>query len=203
MDWSILLGTLSITLIVGLRVSRRAGQDSNSFFLGNRSMPWWLLGMSMVATTFAADTPNLVANIVRTQGVAGNWAWWSLLLTGMLTTFVYARLWRRLGVTTDVEFYERRYSGRSAHYLRGFRAVYLGLFFNVIIMANVTLAAIKISSVVFGISPVAAIVIAGAVTVVFSAAGGLIGVVLTDMLLFILAMAGSILVAYFAVTHPA
>ncbi len=202
-DWSIVFGTLGLTLIVGLWVSKRAGRDSASFFLGNRHMPWWLLGFSMVATTFAADTPNLVTQIVRTQGVSGNWIWWCFLLTGMLTTFVYARLWRRLGVTTDIEFYERRYSGKPAGFLRGFRAVYLGLFFNVMIMANVTLAAVKISSVLFAVEPETVIVVAGLITVVFSAAGGFVGVLITDFLLFFLAMTGSILAAYFALDHPA
>ena len=157
----------------------------------------------MVATTFAADTPNLVTQIVRTQGISGNWVWWCFLLTGMLTTFVYARLWRRLGVSTDIEFYERRYSGKLAGFLRGFRAVYLGLFFNIMIMANVTLAAVKISSVLFAIEPETVIIVAGLVTVIFSAAGGFVGVLITDFLLFFLAMAGSILAAYFAVNHPA
>ncbi len=203
LDWSIIFGTLGITMVVGLWVSKRAGRNSDSFFLGNRHMPWWLLGFSMVATTFAADTPNLVTQIVRTQGISGNWIWWCFLLTGMLTTFVYARLWRRLGVATDIEFYERRYSGKPAGFLRGFRAVYLGLFFNVMIMANVTLAAVKISSVLFAVEPATVIVVAGLVTVIFSAAGGFVGVLITDFLLFFLAMVGSFLAAYFAVNHPA
>ncbi len=203
LDWSIVLGTLGMTLIVGIWVSKRAGRDSASFFLGSRHMPWWLLGFSMVATTFAADTPNLVTQIVRSQGISGNWIWWCFLVTGMLTTFVYARLWRRLGVTTDIEFYERRYSGKPARFLRGFRAIYLGVFFNIMIMANVTLAAVKISGVLFSIEPETVIIIAGLITVVFSAAGGLVGVLITDFLLFFMAMTGSILAAYFAVNHPA
>ncbi len=203
LDWSIVIGTLGMTLFVGIWVSKRAGRNSASFFLGNRHMPWWLLGFSMVATTFAADTPNLVTQIVRSQGISGNWVWWCFLVTGMLTTFVYARLWRRLGVTTDIEFYEQRYSGKPARFLRGFRAIYLGLFFNIMIMANVTLAAIKISGVLFAIEPETVIITAGLITVIFSAAGGFVGVLITDFLLFFMAMAGSILAAYFAVNHPA
>lgn len=203
LDWSIVGGALAVTLAIGFWVSKRASANSASYFLAGRNMPWWLLGGSMVATTFAADTPNLVTNIVRSDGIAGNWAWWSLLVTGMLTTFVYAKLWRRLGVATDVEFYEYRYSGRPASFLRGFRALYLGLFFNVMIMANVTLAAIKIGTVLFSVSPEVVVLGAGLITVVFSAVGGFLGVLITDMMLFVLAMAGSLLAAYYAVEHPA
>jgi solute:Na+ symporter, SSS family len=156
----------------------------------------------MVATTFSTDTPNLVTDIVRQNGVAGNWVWWAFLLTGMLTVFVYAKLWRRAGVMTDLEFYELRYSGRTASFLRAFRALYLGIFFNVMIMAAVTLAAIKIGGVLLGLSPVATILIAGGVTVVFSALGGLRGVVLTDFLLFATALGGSVVAAIYAVGHP-
>ncbi|NOZ67375.1 MAG: Na+:solute symporter [Alphaproteobacteria bacterium] len=203
LDWGIVIGAMAITVVIGFLVSRRASKDSSSYFLGGRNMPWWLLGGSMVATTFAADTPNLVTNLVRTNGVAGNWVWWAFLITGMLTTFVYARLWRRLGVATDIEFYERRYSGRPAEFLRGFRALYLGLFFNVMIMGNVTLAAVKIGSVLFAAPPVMMVLIAGTITVVFSAVGGFLGVLITDMILFILSMVGSLLAAYYAVNHPA
>jgi len=202
LDWSIVALTLTLTLTIGFGVSKRSSRSSASFFLAGRNMPWWLLGLSMVATTFSADTPNLVTNIVRTNGISGNWIWWSMLITGMLTSFVYARLWRRLAVTTDVEFYERRYSGGPARFLRGFRAIYLGLFFNIMIMASVTLAAIKIGTVLFSVSPLAVVTIAGLVTVSFSAAGGFLGVLITDMLLFVLAMTGSICAAYYAVNHP-
>ena len=138
-DWLIVGGFLALSLGIGLRVSRRAGSDFSSYFLAGRRQPWWLLGISMVATTFSTDTPNLVADIVRSNGVLGNWTWWAFLLSGMLTVFLYAKLWRRSGVSTDVEFYELRYSGRVAAFLRGFRGVYLGLVFNVLIMAAVTL----------------------------------------------------------------
>ena len=191
----------ALTLAIGIWSARRAGRNAGEFFLSGRSMPWWLLGVSMVATTFSTDTPNLVADITRRDGVAGNWVWWAFLLTGMLTVFVYAALWRRSGVVTDLEFYELRYSGKPAAFLRGFRAVYLGFFFNVMVMAAVTLAAIKIGSVLFGLSPLVTVAIAGTVTVAFSAAGGLRSVILTDLLLFGVAMTGSAVAAWVAVNH--
>jgi Na+/proline symporter len=203
LDQGIVLAYLALTITVGVWVTRRAGRSSSEFFLSGRSMPWWLLGLSMVATTFSTDTPNLVTDLVRTHGVSGNWVWWAFLVTGMLTTFVYARLWRRSGALTDLEFYELRYSGRAAAFLRGFRAFYLGVFFNVMIMAAVTLAAIKIGGVLFGLSPGQTVLAASAATVVFSAAGGLRGVVLTDALLFFTAMLGSALAAWYTLAHPA
>jgi len=201
-DWTIVLVFLAVVLLTGLLVARRAGRSTTEFFLSGRAMPWWLLGMSMVATTFSTDTPNLVTDIVRQNGVAGNWVWWAFLLTGMLTVFVYARLWRRSGVTTDVEFYELRYSGRPAAFLRGFRALYLGVFFNVCIMATVSLAAIKIGRVMLDFSPARTIIIASLVTVAFSALGGLRAVVLTDFLLFIMAMIGAVAAAVVALKQP-
>ncbi len=201
-DWLVVASFLAISLAVGVALARRAGSSAGEFFLSGRQMPWWLLGVSMVATTFSTDTPNLVTDIVRTRGVAGNWVWWAFLLTGMLTTFVYARLWRRSGVETDVGFYELRYSGRLARFLRGFRAVYLGAFFNVMIMASVTLAAIKIGGVLLGVSPVEAVLVAGTVTVLYSMLGGLTGVLITDFLLFVVAMAGSIAAALYALDRP-
>ncbi|MFO7767882.1 MAG: sodium:solute symporter family protein [bacterium] len=201
-DWTVISLFFVVSLIVGLWVTRRAGRNTAEFFLSGRNMPWWLLGMSMVATTFSTDTPNLVTDIVRQNGVAGNWVWWAFLLTGMLTVFVYAKLWRRSGVLTDVEFYEIRYSGAPAAFLRGFRALYLGVFFNVVIMATVTLAAIKIGGVLLNLSPLEVIGIAGGTTVLFSMLGGLTGVLLTDFLLFITAMVGSVAAAVVAVGHP-
>jgi SSS family solute:Na+ symporter len=201
-DILIIVGFMALTLVVGLIVRRRGSRDSAGYFLGNRQMPWWLLGLSMVATTFSTDTPNLVTNIVRTQGVSGNWNWWAFLLTGMLTTFVFARLWRRLGVTTDIEFYEKRYGGKMASFLRGFRAIYLGVFYNVMIIGMVTLAAIKIGGVMLGVSPMIVVLGAGLVTVVFCAASGFIGVVITDVILFVTAMVGAFLAAWFALDHP-
>ena len=201
-DWVVLASYFGAVLAIGLWVARRAGRSSSEFFLSGRSMPWWLLGLSMVATTFSTDTPNLVTDITRTNGVSGNWVWWAFLLTGMLTVFVYAKLWRRSGVMTDMEFYELRYSGRAAAFLRGFRAIYLGVFFNLMIMATVTLAAIKIGGVMFGLTPVQTIAVASVVTVAFSALGGLRGVLLTDSLLFVVAMTGSVMAAVVALGRP-
>lgn len=201
-DWVILAAFFLFTLIIGLSVARQAGKSQADFFLSGRGMPWWLLGSSMVATTFAADTPLLVTGIVRANGVAGNWVWWAFLLTGMLTVAVFAKLWRRSNVLTDMEYYELRYSGRPAAFLRGFRSVYLGLIFNVITMANVTLAAVKIGHIMFGFTPLQTILVAAVVTVVFSAAGGLTSVLLTDFVLFIVAMIGSIGAAVVAVQQP-
>ncbi len=202
LDWAIIAAFFIGSLAIGLAVSKRAGSSAQEYFLSGRSMPWWLLGVSMVATTFAIDTPNLVTDIVRQNGIAGNWVWWAFLLTGMLTTFVYARLWRRSGVTTDLEFYELRYSGKPAAFLRGFRAVYLGVFFNVMIMANVCLAAIKLGGVVLGLSPAETLAIASVITVIYSSLGGLRGVIITDFVQFVLAMIGSVWAASLLVNHP-
>jgi Na+/proline symporter len=201
-DWAIVAAYLLASLLIGLGVSRRAGSSASSFFLAGRGMPWWLLGTSMVATTFSTDTPNLVADIVRTHGVAGNWVWWAFLLTGMLTTFVYARLWRRSGVETDVAFYELRYSGRPASFLRGFRALYLGVFFNVMIMASVTLATIKIGGVLLGLDPLTTVCVGAGITLVYAMLGGLQGVLLTDFFQFLMAMAGSLGAAWYALSLP-
>ena len=201
-DWAIIAGFLFASLGIGFAVRRRAGRDSSSFFLSGRNVPWWLLGVSMVATTFSTDTPNLVAEIVRTNGVAGNWVWWAFLISGMFTCFLYARLWRRSGVFTDLEFYELRYSGGAAAAVRAFRAIYLGVFFNVVVIALVTLAAIKIGAVTLGLSPPQTVLAAGAVTVAFSALGGLLGVLVTDLVLFVVSMAGAVAAAWVAVNLP-
>ncbi|WP_138430604.1 sodium:solute symporter family protein [Fodinibius saliphilus] len=201
-DWAIICAYLLFSLCIGLWVARQAGKNSTQFFAAGKNMPWWLLGISMVATTFSTDTPNLVSNIVRTDGVSGNWVWWAFLLTGMLTVFVYANLWKRSGVLTDVEFYELRYSGKMAAFLRGFRSIYLGFFFNVVVMATVSLAAIKISGVLMGLTPVQTVVITGVVTVIYSSLGGLKGVLLTDFFQFFLAIGGSLIAAYVALDHP-
>ncbi|MBR48295.1 MAG: Na+:solute symporter [Flavobacteriaceae bacterium] len=201
-DWSIIFIFFLITLLIGLWSSRTAGKSTDEFFLSGRNMPWWLLGVSMVATTFSADTPNLVTDIVRTNGVAGNWVWWAFLLTGMLTVFVYARLWRKSGVLTDLEFYEIRYSGKEAAFLRGFRAIYLGVFFNIMIMATVCLAAIKIGGIILGLSPLNTLLIASTITVIYSMLGGFKGVVYTDFFQFILAMSVTIWSASFFIGLP-
>lgn len=201
-DWLIVGSFLIASLAIGFLLRNRAGRDSSAFFLSGRNLPWWLLGISMVATTFSTDTPNLVTEIVRTQGVAGNWVWWSFLITGMVTCFLYARLWRRSGVFTDLEFYELRYSGKPAAAVRAFRALYLGVLFNVVVIALVTLAAIKIGAVVLGLSPLQTVIVAGAVTVTFSALGGLLGVVVTDLILFVVSMAGAIAAAAVVLNLP-
>ena len=202
LDWMVVALYGLIALTVGLLFTRRAGTGVQEFFLSGRKLPWWLLGTSMVATTFSTDTPNLVTDLVRSGGVSQNWLWWAFLITGMLTVFVYAKLWRRSGVLTDIEFYELRYSGKPAAFLRWFRALYLGVFFNVMIMATVTLAAIKIGNVLLGANKVTTVLLAGGVTVIYSATAGLWGVVVTDLLLFALAMVGSIAAAYYALNLP-
>lgn len=192
LDWIIVSVYFLFVLIVGLLVSKKAGSNISEFFLSGRNMPWWLLGISMVATTFSADTPNLVTGLVRESGVAGNWGWWAFLLTGMLTVFVYAKLWRRSMVLTDIEFYELRYSGKPAAFLRGFRALYLGLIFNVVVMGAVSLAAVKFGEIVLGLPGWATLLIAGTITIAYSTVGGLKAVIVTDFVQFILAMIGSI-----------
>ena len=201
-DWIIIALLFLAYLLIGAYVSRRAGKNFQEFFLSGRNMPWWLLGVSMVATTFSADTPNLVTDIVRQNGVSGNWVWWAFLLTGMLTVFVYARLWRRSKVFTDLEFYELRYGGKGAAFLRGFRALYLGFFFNVVIMGSVCLAAIKIGGSILGLEAWQTLAIAGTVTVLYSLLGGLRGVIFTDFIQFAIAMIGAIWAAKVVVGLP-
>lgn len=201
-DWAIIIAFFVISLLIGAFASKTAGKSAKEFFLSGRNMPWWLLGVSMVATTFSADTPNLVTDLVRKNGVAGNWAWWAFLLTGMLTVFVYAKLWRRSEVTTDLEFYELRYAGKGAKFLRGFRAIYLGVFFNVLIMATVSLAAIKIGGVMLGLKPYETLLIASVVTVIYSSLGGLKGVLLTDFFQFFFAIVGSFGAAFYILDMP-
>ncbi|WP_285650693.1 sodium:solute symporter family protein [Allomuricauda sp. NBRC 101325] len=202
LDYLIIFGFFALVLFIGIYVSKKSGQSSTEYFLSGRSMPWWLLGLSMVATTFSTDTPNLVTDLVRSNGVSGNWGWWCFLLTGMLTVFVYAKLWRKSNVKTDLEFYELRYGGKAASFLRKFRAVYLGVLFNVITMASVTLAAIKIGGVMLGLDPWVTVVSAGLITVIFSALGGFKGVVYSDFFLFFMAMAGAIGAAVYLVNLP-
>lgn len=202
LDWGIIAAFFLVSLIIGIWTARSAGKSAADFFLSGRNMPWWLLGISMVATTFSADTPNLVTDLVRTGGVSANWAWWAFLLTGMLTVFVYARLWRRSGVLTDLEFYELRYAGKPAAFLRGFRAIYLGVFFNVVIMATVCVAGVKMGEVLLGIPAHQMLLLIGVVTVLYSGLGGLKGVILTDFVQFILAMIGSVAAAMYIIDLP-
>jgi Na+/proline symporter len=202
-DWVVIAICLAAAFAPAVFFARRAGKGTAEFFASGRAAPWWLIGTSMVATTFSTDTPNLVTDFVRTKGVAQNWAWWAFLLTGMMTVFFYARMWRRSGVLTDLEFYELRYSGRSAAFVRGFRAVYLGLFFNCAIMASVTLAAAKIANVMLGWSRLQTVIICGLICIVFSALAGLWGVLASDLVQFVIAMVGVLAAAYVALSQPA
>ena len=202
LDWTIVAASIALSFVPALWMARRGGRNSAEFFTSGQAAPWWLLGVSMVATTFSTDTPNLVANLVREGGVAANWVWWSFLVTGMATVFFYARLWRRIGVLTDLEFYELRYSGAPARWVRGFRAVYLGLFFNVVIMAAVNLAAAKIANVLLGWPIGQTLVVCGLLNIAFAATSGLWGVMATDFLQFGVAMAGSAAAAVYALRRP-
>ncbi len=202
LDWAIVLASIAVSFVPALLLARRAGSNTAEFFTSGRAAPWWLIGTSMVATTFSTDTPNLVTNLVREGGIAANWVWWAFLLTGMTTVFFYARLWRRLGVLTDLEFYELRYSGRAASWVRGFRAVYLGAFFNIAIMATVNLAAAKIANVLLGWPMGNTLLICSVLNVLFAATSGLWGVLVTDFIQFGIAMTGSIAAAVYAVRRP-
>jgi SSS family solute:Na+ symporter len=202
LDWTIIAASIVISFLPAIFFWKRAGSSTTEFFTSGRAAPWWLVGISMVATTFSTDTPNLVTNIVREQGVAGNWVWWAFLLTGMLTVFFYARLWRRSGVLTDLEFYEIRYSGKAARGLRGFRAIYLGLFFNCVIMATVNLAAAKIGNVVLGWPMERTLIVCSVMTIFFASVSGLWGVLVTDSLQFLITMSGTFFVAIYALKQP-
>ncbi|MEP7381626.1 MAG: sodium:solute symporter family protein [Gemmatimonadota bacterium] len=201
-DWVIVLVSIVVSFIPAIVLAKRAGSSTAEFFTSGRSAPWWLVGVSMVATTFSTDTPNLVTNLIREKGVANNWAWWSFLLTGMMTVFFYARLWRRSNVLTDLEFYEIRYSGRAAKVVRAFRAVYLGLFFNCVIMASVNLAAAKIANVLLGWPMWQTLLICAGLNIAFAATSGLWGVLVTDFIQFGIALSGAFAAAYFAVQQP-
>jgi len=199
LDWAIVVAYFAFSTIVGLVFTKRGGESLNEFFLSGRDVPWWLAGTSMVATTFAADTPLLVTGLVANHGVAGNWLWWNMVMSGMLTVFFFARLWRRSGVMTDVEFAEIRYSGKPAAVLRGFRALYLGLLMNVLIMGWVTRAMIKILTISLGINPITAVAICFAATVLYAAAGGLWAVLWTDLVQFVIKMGAVIVLAIYSV----
>ncbi|MEO6238583.1 MAG: sodium:solute symporter family protein [Vicinamibacterales bacterium] len=203
LDWVIVAVTILICFVPALFFGKRAGRSTSEFFASGRSVPWWLAGLSMVATTFSSDTPNWVTQQVRQYGVAGNWQWWAMVLTGVATVFFFARLWRRSGVMTDLEFYELRYSGTAASVVRGFRAIYLGLFFNCFIMAMVTLAACKIANILFGLPPWQTIVVCGVLNVVFAAHSGLWGVLVIDMVQFFIKMTAVIAAAFFSLKEVA
>ncbi|HLY03953.1 MAG TPA: sodium:solute symporter family protein [Candidatus Cybelea sp.] len=202
LDWIIVVLSLGVSFVPAIVLARRAGKNITEFFAAGRAAPWWLIGISLVATTFSTDTPNLVTNLVRDGGVSENWVWWSFLLTGMATVFFYARLWRRSGVLTDLEFYELRYAGRAASFVRGFRAIYLGLFFNCWIIATVNLALVKIAGVLFGWPRAETLAICVAVPIVFAATAGLWGVMVTDMIQFCITMTSAFAAAYFAIHAP-
>jgi SSS family solute:Na+ symporter len=202
LDWAIVIASIVISFIPAILLARRGSSSTAEFFTSGRAAPWWLIGISLVATTFSTDTPNLVTNLVRTGGVASNWAWWAFLLTGMATVFFYARMWRRSQVLTDLEFYEIRYSGKAASFVRGFRSIYLGLFFNCFIMATVNLAAVKIANVMLGWPMGKTLLICALLNIFFAATSGLWGVMVTDMIQFGIAMAGSFAAAYFALQQP-
>jgi solute:Na+ symporter, SSS family len=202
LDWGIIIASIIVSFLPALFFYKRAGTSTTEFFTSGRAAPWWLVGVSMVATTFSTDTPNLVTNMIRENGVADNWLWWSFLLTGMCTVFFYARLWRRSEVLTDLEFYELRYAGKAASLVRGFRAVYLGLFFNCFIMATVNLAAAKIATVVLGWPMDRTLIVCSIITIFFASVSGLWGVLVTDALQFGITMTGTFAVAYFTLQHP-
>src|SRR6187401_1743055 len=203
LDWLIVLATLLICFVPALFFGKRAGKNTSEFFASGRAVPWWLAGLSMVATTFSSDTPNWVTQQVRQYGVAGNWQWWAMVLTGVATVFFYARLWRRSGVMTDLEFYEIRYSGKAASVVRGFRAVYLGLLFNCMIMATVNLAACKIAAILFGLPRWQTLAFVGVLNAAFAAHSGLWGVLVIDMFQFFIKMTAVIAAAYFGLIEVA
>jgi Na+/proline symporter len=202
LDWVVFIASVLVCFVPALFFGKRAGKNTTEFFVSGRSVPWWLAGISMVATTFSSDTPNLVTDIVRRTGVAGNWVWWAFVLTGMSTVFFYARLWRRSGVMTDLEFYELRYSGKAAGFVRGFRSIYLGFFFNLIIMATVNLAACKIANILFGLDRWQTLLMVGLLNVIFASYSGLWGVIVIDVIQFFIKMTGVVAVAYFALGAP-
>src|SRR5881398_2941477 len=184
-DWTIVVAYFVLCTGMGLYFTRRGGESLDQYFLSGRQAQWWLAGTAMVATTFAADTPLVVTGLVATKGVAGNWLWWNFVMSGMLTVFFFARLWRRAEVMTDVEFAEVRYSGKRAAALRGFRALYLAIPINLIILGWVTRAMIKILTISLGVSPVLAVGICFVITVIYAVAAGLWAVLWTDLIQFI------------------
>jgi Na+/proline symporter len=198
-DWAIVFAYFALSTVIGLVFTKRGGESLNEYFLSGRQVPWWLAGAAMVATTFAADTPLVVTGLVAAHGVAGNWLWWNFVMSGMLTVFFFARLWRRANVMTDVEFAEIRYHGKPAAFLRGFRAIYLAIPINLIILGWVTRAMIKILTISLGISPYLAVGICFGVTVLYAVAAGLWAVLWTDLIQFVIKMSAVIVLAIYAV----
>ncbi|MDD3891683.1 MAG: Na+:solute symporter [Bacteroidales bacterium] len=215
-DWAIIISYMAVSIGISMYLAKRAGQSTDDFFLSGRNLPWYIAGTSMVATTFAADTPLAVTELVAQQGIAGNWLWWNMLLGGMLTVFFFSRLWRRADILTDAEFVSIRYSGKEASFLRGFRAVYIGIIMNVVVIAWVNLAMVKIFQVIFpdftflgiesisilGIEFSSHLLLVGALLVfvaVYSSMSGLMGVSITDSIQFVIAMTGSVVLAIVAI----
>jgi SSS family solute:Na+ symporter len=198
-DWAIVVGYFALSTVIGFIFTKRGGESLEEYFLSGRQVPWWLAGAAMVATTFAADTPLVVTGLVAAKGVAGNWLWWNMVMSGMLTVFFFARLWRRARVMTDVEFAEIRYSGRPAAFLRGFRALYLGIAINLIIMGWETRSMIKILTISLGISPIVAVGICFVLTVAYAVAAGLWAVLWTDLIQFVIKMSAVIVLAIYSV----
>ena len=201
-DWSAIVAFFAIVIGIALWCSRRAGSDAKDFFLSGRSMPWWLIGISMSAATTSTNSANMFTQFIREDGLAANWKWWAFLLTGLMTVFVYARLWVRSGAKTDVEFYELRYGGKAAAFLRGFRSVYLGVIFNTISTGLVLLGAIKIGQTMLGLDPWVILLVTAVASIVYSAIGGLRGAVYTDFFLFTIVMIGAFAALYYALALP-
>ncbi len=194
---------LVLLIIPAIAAMRSRGKGANEYFKSAGSMPWWLIGISMVAATTSTNSANLFTEIIRRDGLTGNWAWWAFLLTGMLTVFIYSKLWVRSGATTDISFYELRYSGKPAAFLRGFRALYLGVIYNLVVMATVLLGAIKIGVVLFGVPVWVILVVTGVVSLVYSSLSGIRGTIYTDFFLFAVVMIGAFVVMHFSIHHPA
>ena len=202
LDWTVIAAFFAVLALIPSVAARRAKRTANDFFTSGRSMPWWLIGFSMVAATTATDSANFFTEVIRRDGMGGNWIMWAFILTGLLTVFVYAKLWVRSGVTTDIEFYELRYSGKPAAFLRAFRTLYLGVVFNVLVLGNVILAAVKIGVVLFGIEPSTIYRVTVVASVVYTFFGGIRGVIWTDFFLFLVIMAGAVAAMVYGLRLP-
>ncbi len=201
-DWAVIAAFFAVLALIPSVAARRAKRTANDFFTSGKSMPWWLIGFSMVAATTATDSANFFTEVIRRDGMGGNWIMWAFILTGLLTVFVYAKLWVRSGVTTDIEFYELRYSGKPAAFLRAFRTLYLGVVFNVLVLGNVILAAVKIGVVLFGIEPSTIYRVTVVASVVYTFFGGIRGVIWTDFFLFLVIMAGAVAAMVYGLRLP-
>ena len=201
-DWIIIAVFFVILLAIPMLTARKGSSSTKEFFLSGRSMPWWLIGVSVMAASTSTDSANLFTEIIRKDGMSGNWAWWAFLLTGLMTVFVYAKLWHRSGVTTDVEFYELRYSGKPAAFLRALRAVYLGFVFNLLILGSVVMAGVKIGIILFGVSATTVVLVTAVAGVIYAAFGGVRGVIYTDFYLFAVIMIGAVVAAVYALGQP-